>query len=381
MKKRVWKMLAAGMALVLILAMLAACNSNNGGGGQGGGEPSSQDGGETTPEEGGQEAAYTGPEVEIIIAFTNAEEYNKPFTDAFARISERTGGKVTFVPHWSGSLVTIMEMAQAVTDGTIDMVDLPVMNYAQFVYTNCVPTVPFLGLNTEEEAWDYYTAMFEKFPEMEAELDKNNMHYVGLGSFINETQVMMNVEGDYRTPESYKGVKLVSDGSTAMDAVWQSVGAAPAFQPPSEYFSALNSGNCDGMCNSVGAGVSFGVLPEACKQIIKFCQGGVSTKLKYVVFNKNVWNSYPAELQQILTEEFTSEEFKQALLNQAKANNENAYRIAEGGGVQIVELTPEEYETWRAAAEPVIREYIQGLVAEGYDKAEEMYDYALEITK
>ena len=85
--------------------------------------------------------------------------------------------------------------------------------------------------------------------------------------------------------------------------------------------------------------------------------------------------------QQILTEEFTSEEFKQALLNQAKANNENAYRIAEGGGVQIVELTPEEYETWRAAAEPVIREYIQSLVAEGYDKAEEIYDYALEITK
>ncbi|MBQ9814098.1 MAG: TRAP transporter substrate-binding protein DctP [Lachnospiraceae bacterium] len=384
MKRSIVKLLAVCLSLLVFAAMLAACSGN--GGSQGGGQQGGGESQETTPEgseQGGEEggSVYDGPEIEIVIAYSNAEEYNKPILDACAEVTEKTGGKVTFVHHFNGSLVSIMEMAQAVTDGTIDMVDLPVMNFAQFVYTNRIPTVPFLGINGEAAALEYYTAMFEKFPQMQEELEKNNMHYIGIGSYIMETQIMLNIDGEFKTPESYKGLQLVSDGSTAMDEVWKSVGAAPVFQPPSEYFSALNSGNCDGMCNAVGAGVSFGVLPEACKQIVKFCEGGLSAKAKYIVFNNDRWNSLTPELQQIITEAFTSDTFKQAEIAQAKANNENAYAIAANGNVELVELTPEEYEQWRAIAEPVVRKYIESLEAEGYAGAVEMYEYALDITK
>lgn len=99
-----------------------------------------------------------------------------------------------------------------------------------------------------------------------------------------------------------------------------------------------------------------------------------NTTMMFVVFNQDKWNSLPEDLQEIISE--VSEEWieKHGMVWDYYDKAGVDYFLSLGGNREVVELTDEQVEIWRAAAvEPLIDKYITdknalGLEAEDYEE-------------
>src|SRR5690606_17501791 len=83
------------------------------------------------------------------------------------------------------------------------------------------------------------------------------------------------------------------------------------------------------------------------------------------VINDDVYNSLPADLQQILEEEAQKWAVIEREMNQEQ--EAKGRKVMEEYGVEITELTDEQYNEFRELAEPVIESYRDVVGADVYD--------------
>jgi TRAP-type transport system periplasmic protein len=148
--------------------------------------------------------------------------------------------------------------------------------------------------------------------------------------------------GCIRKPEDIKGQKVRSAGPT-FAAMWQQAGASVVNIPSNEVYNALQTGVAEATDTSTGSFISFR-LYEQVKCITAPGENALWFMYEPVLMSKRSFNRLNKQQQEVLlkagkkSEEYFSQETK-------KLDNEMVETFKKNN-VEVVTMTPEEYNAW-----------------------------------
>jgi TRAP-type transport system periplasmic protein len=177
--------------------------------------------------------------------------------------------------------------------------------------------------------------------------------------------------GCVRKPENIKGQKIRSAGPT-FAAMWQAAGASIVNIPSNEVYNALQTGVAEATDTSTGSFVSFR-LYEQVKCITAPGENALWFMYEPVLMSKRSFNKLNKQQQEVLLkagkkseEYFTTESKKldQEMVDAFKKNN-----------VEVVTLTPDEYDAWIKIAQESSYKQFASEVSDG----KKLIDMALSV--
>ncbi len=161
-----------------------------------------------------------------------------------------------------------------------------------------------------------------------------------------------------RSPQDFKGIRIRTMGSPLIVASYQAYNANPTPMPYMEVYSGLQLKQIDAQVNPVFAIQEMGFY-EVQDYLIIGKQDGFFAA---TVTNPEFYEALDQETKEILTEiiyDLNDFIFKK----QRQLNEERLEMIREASDIEIVELTPEERDVFREAAQAA-REVFKGSVGE-----------------
>jgi TRAP-type transport system periplasmic protein len=177
--------------------------------------------------------------------------------------------------------------------------------------------------------------------------------------------------GCVRKPENIKGQKIRSAGPT-FAAMWQAAGASIVNIPSNEVYNALQTGVAEATDTSTGSFVSFR-LYEQVKCITAPGENALWFMYEPVLMSKRSFNKLNKQQQEVLlkagkkSEEYFNTESKkldQEMVDAFKKNN-----------VEVVTLTPDEYDAWIKIAQESSYKQFASEVSDG----KKLIDMALSV--
>jgi TRAP-type C4-dicarboxylate transport system substrate-binding protein len=150
-----------------------------------------------------------------------------------------------------------------------------------------------------------------------------------------------------RKPEDIKGQKVRSAGPT-FAAMWQAAGASIVSIPSNEVYNALQTGVADATDTSAGSFVSFRIY-EQVKCITAPGDNALWFMYEPVLMSKKSFDKLNKQQQDALLKagKKSEEYFKQA----TKGLDENLVSVFKKNNVEVVTLTPAEYDAWIKVAQ------------------------------
>ena len=145
-----------------------------------------------------------------------------------------------------------------------------------------------------------------------------------------------------RLPEDIKGLKIRSAGPT-FAAMWQAAGASIVSIPSNEVYNALQTGVADATDTSAGSFVSFRIY-EQVKCITAPGNNALWFMYEPVLMSKKSFNRLNKKQQEVLLKagKKAEEYFNVA----TKGLDDKMVEVFKQHGVQVVEMTPDEYNAW-----------------------------------
>jgi TRAP-type C4-dicarboxylate transport system substrate-binding protein len=253
-------------------------------------------------------------------------------------VTERTGGAVTFDAFWSEALCVTAELMACGADGRADIVTgTPAFDPAAYPISSLIG-VPWVTENSFAAAQAYDATVAES-EAMQAEFAANNLQL--LVTLPTATTVLGSnekVEGI----EWFEG-RSIRGGGLTLQAL-EAVGANPVAIPIGELYESMDRGVVEGwFSTNFGNAVLDFNLGEVTSHITDTGTG--NTLSLSFLFNKDRWDSLPAEVQDIMNES----------LDEVLADFESGYLIpvldelcaaADEQGIELSIWSDEEKEKW-----------------------------------
>ncbi len=158
---------------------------------------------------------------------------------------------------------------------------------------------------------------------------------------------MASKKGCIRSPDDIKGQKIRSAGPT-FAAMWQKAGASVVNIPSNEVYNALQTGVADATDTSAGSFVSFR-LYEQVKCITAPGDNALWFMYEPVLMSKKSFDKLSKEQKDALLKAGKmSEEYFNAETRKLDEKMVDAFRK---NNVEVITLTPEEYDAWLKVAQ------------------------------
>jgi TRAP-type C4-dicarboxylate transport system substrate-binding protein len=168
-------------------------------------------------------------------------------------------------------------------------------------------------------------------------------------------------KGCIRTPDDMKGLKIRSAGPT-FAAMWQKAGASIVSIPSNEVYNALQTGVADATDTSAGSFVSFR-LYEQVKCITAPGDNALWFMYEPVLMSKKSFDKLNKQQQDALMQ---AGKKSQEYFNQAtKGLDEEMVNIFKKNNVEVVTLTPAEYDAWVKVAQESSYQQFASEVSDG----------------
>ena len=253
---------------------------------------------------------------------------------------------------------------QLVSDGTISMAN---------IYTGYVAgELPAIEVQSLWGIYPDWETMYESLTAMHAQLEDMVARETGGGIIVNHNWYSGNDQFFFskkplRTLEDFEDLKTRSHAAALSDWI-NGMGADAQFLAFAEVYTALERGILD-------AGVT-GSTPghgQRWYEVTKYLNGPLKSLLSTNnVINADVWNSIPADLQQIFVEEGTKAELEQLRLTSIQ--NVTGVQKNIDAGMELVEFSPElaDYSLNVAVKENVIPGWLRrvGYPEKGHEAVE-----------
>lgn len=262
-------------------------------------------------------------------------------------IGEASGGSVKINIFPAATLVSPFDAYDAAASGLADL-SMIVTNLmpGQFRLTN-LADLPLMPEITGEMRGLCTYNLLDKFEEVRQEWADVHIVYV----FDNTSQYILGTNVPIKTQDDLKGLKLRVAGGEPT-ALMKLMGAVPLQLPSGEIYTSMEKGVIDGWTLTYAGCVGMR-LYEVTKYIL---DGGPNGELwagpNSVVMNKNVWNKLPPEAKEAFNK-FGGKHGAQMMLDAYYSAADKGKKLTGSKGVNINNLTPEEYERWRKIAEKV----------------------------
>lgn len=294
---------------------------------------------------GNSETDYTqGDPLTIKIAHVSADGVPiDQFADRVAeQLDEMTGGRITVQVFPASQLGNNSELLEQLQFGTLEMAISSVAFLGAFTDTTALLDLPFLFKNeaAAEEVLDG-----EIGQSIFADLEASDFH--GL-AWLSTGWRHLTANKEIHNPEDMKGLKIrVMENQMHID-FWNGLGASAVPMAFSELYTALQNGTMDCQENPY-ANINGNRLYEVQKYII---ETGHIYDTSPLLASKSWWDSLSASDQELITQVITE---SLAWEREVSAEDQDTLRqeIGSNGTNQVIQLTDEERQAWRDAAQPV----------------------------
>jgi len=150
-----------------------------------------------------------------------------------------------------------------------------------------------------------------------------------------------------RKPDDIKGLKVRSAGPT-FAAMWQAAGASIVSIPSNEVYNALQTGVAEATDTSTGSFVSFRIY-EQVKCITAPGDNALWFMYEPVLMSKKSFTRLNKKQQDVLME--AGKKSQTFFAKEAKKLDDDMVKVFKDHNVEVVTLTPAEYESWLKVAE------------------------------
>ncbi|HZL31916.1 MAG TPA: TRAP transporter substrate-binding protein DctP [Pseudolabrys sp.] len=150
-----------------------------------------------------------------------------------------------------------------------------------------------------------------------------------------------------RKPDDIKGLKIRSAGPT-FAAMWQAAGASIVSVPSNEVYNALQTGVADATDTSTGSFVSFRIY-EQVKCITAPGDNALWFMYEPVLMSKKSFDKLNKNQQDVLMA--AGKKSEDYFAKESKELDAKMVKIFKDHNVEVVTLTPAEYESWLAVAQ------------------------------
>lgn len=266
---------------------------------------------------------------------SNAVVVAKSFADD---VKEKSNGQIEISVYASDQL-SGGDMAKGVENlqnGAIDCAFEPVDVMANLDQSLLALSLPWTFDSYEEAA---ESLKGDGGAYITKQLDAQGIHTIG---FIhNGFRQLTNSKHPVQTPEDIKNLKLRVPGGDVFMKFFKALGADPVAMSFSELFTALQQGTVDGQENGYDL-ITTNKFYEVQKYIT---QWNYSYGAFALVFNKNTWDSFDADTQQILTDcAATACDLGNKNVEEGEAEQK---QICIDSGCEIVELTSDQIQAFK----------------------------------
>ena len=157
---------------------------------------------------------------------------------------------------------------------------------------------------------------------------------------------MASKRGCIRTPADVKGLKFRSAGPTFAQ-MWQSAGASIVSIPSNEVYNALQTGVAEGTDTSTGSFVSFR-LYEQLKCVTAPGDNALWFMYEPVLMSKKAFERLDKKQQDVLMA--AGKKAQEYFAKEAKGLDDEMVKAFKEQKVEVITLTPAEYDTWLKVA-------------------------------
>src|ERR687887_1203302 len=148
--------------------------------------------------------------------------------------------------------------------------------------------------------------------------------------------------GCIRKPDDIKGLKVRSAGPT-FAAMWQSAGASIVSIPSNEVYNALQTGVADATDTSSGSFVSFRIY-EQVKCLTAPGDNALWFMYEPVLMSKRSFDRLKKEQQEALLK--AGKKSEEYFVRETKKLDDDMVDVFKKNNVEVVSLTPAEYDAW-----------------------------------
>lgn len=322
------------MVLFLVFALvLAAC----------GGKESSNEG-ESSASDGAKDEGKT---YTFKAGHSQTEEhpYHLALLDLAKNVKERTDGKVTIEIFPLNQLGAERELTEALTLGTADMSISSTAPIANFYPQIGIVDLPFL-FESREHAYSVLDGQVGQ----DLLTGMEEVGLVGLAWAENGFRHITNSKHPITKPEDLKGLKIrTQENQIHLDA-FNALGAQPTPMAWNEALTALQQGVVDAQENPLIIADTY-KLYDANQQYMTLTGHIYSPAV--VMFSKSVFDTLPAEYQDILKEEAKTAGDKVRELS-TKADTESL-QVVKDAGMEVIEDV--DVQPFRDAIQSVFEKY------------------------
>ncbi len=258
-----------------------------------------------------------------------------------ATVQEKTHGDLAFEIYPGSSLMKTVAQFSALRRGALDLSLYPLAYAGGEVPEVNVGLMPML-VTTYKQGMAWKAADIGR--ELTAVLDKRGVKIL---TWIWQAGGCASRAGAVISPDDTKGLK-VRGGSREMDLMLKAAGGIISSVPSDEIYAAMQTGTLDGAITSSTSLISFR-LQEIAKNVTSGRQGSFWFMLEPLLMSKSIFESLPADQQQVLTETGTSlEDFA---LQAAKADDDSLAAIYEKANAKVSDFNADALGKWREIAQ------------------------------
>jgi TRAP-type C4-dicarboxylate transport system substrate-binding protein len=153
--------------------------------------------------------------------------------------------------------------------------------------------------------------------------------------------------GCIRKPDDIKGLKVRSAGPT-FASMWQAAGASIVSVPSNEVYNALQTGVADATDTSSGSFVSFRIY-EQVKCLTAPGDNALWFMYEPVLMSKKSFNRLNKKQQDVLMQ--AGKKSQEFFASKAKSLDDEMVKVFKDHNVEVVTLSPQEYDLWLKVAE------------------------------
>src|SRR4051794_20954034 len=153
--------------------------------------------------------------------------------------------------------------------------------------------------------------------------------------------------GCIRKPDDIKGLKVRSAGPT-FASMWQAAGASIVSIPSNEVYNALQTGVADATDTSSGSSAPFRIY-EQVKCFTAPGDNALCFMYEPVLMSKKSFTRLNKKQQEVLLQ--AGKKSQQFFADKAKGLDDEMVKVFKDHNVEVVTLTPQEYDLWLKVAE------------------------------
>jgi TRAP-type C4-dicarboxylate transport system substrate-binding protein len=306
-------------------------------------------------------------------------------TQLAENVKERSNGRLTLDMYFNGTLLGTSDVITGCINGTADIVTVDQTIMGEVFPLSNIFSMPFLEIPPSKPEMDAaFNQLLADRPELNDELAKQGLMYMGIAPCGGYHLHGVSTVFDSPSKLSGKTIEGLGEGGNIITAM----GGNGVSMDPGDWYLSLSTGLLDGQLTHFAAMNGFATA-ELLKTHVVFSNsddptdydalfgGGIYAPMMGNIMNKASFDALPADLQEILVDEFSkfAEYVSDLDIPQMVIP---AVDLCLERGDTFVFVGDEEREAWLPGMRIIIDRWVEQVEALGYD-GQAIYDHLLSL--